>query len=185
MKAGQFSLPQGPATQYLACSRFTVNVCSLLNLLYIHFTNIKQRFVPEGRSPTLCPIPLPDPSSSCLLVPHFHHHRPLGTGRQLVSWSLMFWPWSPGLGCIAYRDEKKGSDFIQTLVEVLRTDPGGDLLELLTEVSVGECRLATGGDSPSLQPWCSDHFLGTLLVRERSPALNSMRWPNTRHHRIY
>lgn len=61
----------------------------------------------------------------------------------------MLWPWSPGLGCIAYRDEKKGSDFIQTLVEVLRTDPGGDLLELLTEVSVGGCRLATGGDIPS------------------------------------
>ncbi|XP_015977758.2 uncharacterized protein LOC107498778 isoform X2 [Rousettus aegyptiacus] len=35
-------------------------------------------------------------------------------------------------GCVAYRDEK-GSDFIQTLVEVLRTAPQGDLLELLTE----------------------------------------------------
>ncbi|XP_072607568.1 putative caspase-16 [Vulpes vulpes] len=37
-------------------------------------------------------------------------------------------------GCVAYRD-KKGSDFIQTLSEVLRADPGGDLLELLTEVN--------------------------------------------------
>ncbi|XP_074178905.1 caspase-9 isoform X3 [Rhinolophus sinicus] len=44
-------------------------------------------------------------------------------------------------GCIAYRDEKKGSDFIQTLVEVLRTDPGGDLLELLTEVNRQVCEL--------------------------------------------
>lgn len=48
----------------------------------------------------------------------------------------MLWSWSSGLGCVAYRDEK-GSDFIQTLVEVLRTDPGGDLLELLTEVCWG------------------------------------------------
>lgn len=44
-------------------------------------------------------------------------------------------------GCIAYRDENKGSDFIQTLVEVLRTDPGGDLLELLTEVNRQVCEL--------------------------------------------
>nr|XP_020726996.1 caspase-14-like isoform X2 [Odocoileus virginianus texanus] len=35
-------------------------------------------------------------------------------------------------GCVAYRDEK-GSDFIQTLVEVLRADPKADLLELMTE----------------------------------------------------
>eukprot|EP00069_Balaena_mysticetus_P019002 bmy_02756T0 len=33
---------------------------------------------------------------------------------------------------LAFRDEK-GSDFIQTLVEVLRADPRGDLLELMTE----------------------------------------------------
>ncbi|XP_070423040.1 uncharacterized protein CASP16 isoform X4 [Equus przewalskii] len=39
-------------------------------------------------------------------------------------------------GCVAYRDET-GSDFIQTLVEVLRADPKGDLLELLTEVCWG------------------------------------------------
>lgn len=45
----------------------------------------------------------------------------------------MLLPLSPGLGCVAYRDEK-GSDFIQTLVDVLRTAPQGDLLELLTEV---------------------------------------------------
>nr|XP_035122598.2 uncharacterized protein LOC100403233 isoform X3 [Callithrix jacchus] len=35
-------------------------------------------------------------------------------------------------GYVAYRDER-GSDFIQTLVEVLRANPGRDLLELLTE----------------------------------------------------
>ncbi|XP_039741051.1 caspase-14-like isoform X2 [Pteropus medius] len=40
----------------------------------------------------------------------------------------------------AYRDEK-GSDFIQTLVEVLRTAPQGDLLELLTEVNRRVCEL--------------------------------------------
>lgn len=49
---------------------------------------------------------------------------------------MTFWPWSPALGCVAYRDEK-GSDFIQTLVEVLRADPKADLLELMTEVSWG------------------------------------------------
>jgi hypothetical protein len=34
---------------------------------------------------------------------------------------------------VAYRDEK-GSDFIQTLVDVVRAKPGGDILDLLTEV---------------------------------------------------
>ncbi|XP_037588214.1 uncharacterized protein LOC108290983 isoform X2 [Cebus imitator] len=38
-------------------------------------------------------------------------------------------------GYVAYRDEK-GSDFIQTLVEVLRANPGRDLLEVLTEADV-------------------------------------------------
>lgn len=41
---------------------------------------------------------------------------------------------SSDLGCVAYRDEEKGSDFVQTLVEVIRANPGGDLIELLTEV---------------------------------------------------
>uniref|UniRef100_A0A8C4LAV2 Caspase family p20 domain-containing protein n=1 Tax=Equus asinus asinus TaxID=83772 RepID=A0A8C4LAV2_EQUAS len=58
---------------------------------------------------------------------------PTSTGRCP---SLIPRPWSPGLGCVAYRDET-GSDFIQTLVEVLRADPEGDLLELLTEVCWG------------------------------------------------
>ncbi|XP_075420004.1 putative caspase-16 [Tenrec ecaudatus] len=48
-------------------------------------------------------------------------------------------------GCVAYRDEK-GSDFIQTLVEVLRADvSGGDLLELMTEVNRRVCELAVLG----------------------------------------
>lgn len=62
--------------------------------------------------------------------------RPLGVGRRLASLSLTRWPRSSGLGCVAYRDEK-GSDFIQTLVEVLRATPEGDLLELLMEVCWG------------------------------------------------
>ncbi|XP_037588215.1 caspase-14-like isoform X3 [Cebus imitator] len=41
-------------------------------------------------------------------------------------------------GYVAYRDEK-GSDFIQTLVEVLRANPGRDLLEVLTEVNRRVC----------------------------------------------
>ncbi|XP_047569874.1 caspase-14-like isoform X2 [Lutra lutra] len=48
-------------------------------------------------------------------------------------------------GCVAYRDDEKGSDFIQTLVEVLRADPGGELLELLTEVNRRVCELEVLG----------------------------------------
>lgn len=61
---------------------------------------------------------------------------------------MTFWPWSPGLGCVAYRDEK-GSDFIQMLVEVLGADPKADLLEQVTEVSwgVGEVAWGEGLDS--------------------------------------
>ncbi|XP_014648995.1 PREDICTED: putative caspase-16 [Ceratotherium simum simum] len=57
-------------------------------------------------------------------------------------------------GCVAYRDEK-GSDFIQTLVEVLRTDPTGDLLELLTEVNRRVCELdVLGPDSDERRKAC-------------------------------
>lgn len=62
--------------------------------------------------------------------------------------SLTLWPWSSGLGCVAYRDER-GSDFIQTLVEVLRADPGRDLLELMTEVTWGLGVVAWGGELDS------------------------------------
>ncbi|VCW78718.1 unnamed protein product [Gulo gulo] len=48
-------------------------------------------------------------------------------------------------GCVAYRDDEKGSDFIQTLVEVLRADPKGELLELLTEVNRRVCELEVLG----------------------------------------
>lgn len=48
-------------------------------------------------------------------------------------------------GCVAYRDDEKGSDFIQTLAEVLRADPGGELLELLTEVNRRVCELEVLG----------------------------------------
>ncbi|XP_007937751.1 putative caspase-16 [Orycteropus afer afer] len=43
-------------------------------------------------------------------------------------------------GYVAYRDEK-GSDFILTLVEVVRAHPGRDLLELMTEVNRRVCEL--------------------------------------------
>lgn len=56
-----------------------------------------------------------------------------GKGRGL---SLTLWPLFPDLGCVAYREEK-GSDLVQMLVEVLRANPRGDLLELLTEVCGG------------------------------------------------
>ncbi|XP_073070723.1 caspase-14-like isoform X3 [Manis javanica] len=57
-------------------------------------------------------------------------------------------------GCVAYRDEK-GSDFIQTLVEVLRAEPQGDLLELLTEANRQVCELdVLGPDSDERRKAC-------------------------------
>ncbi|XP_036265773.1 caspase-14 isoform X2 [Pipistrellus kuhlii] len=61
-------------------------------------------------------------------------------------------------GCVAYRDEK-GSDFIQTLVEVLRAAPEGDLLELLTEVNQRVCELDVRG------PDCSESRKACLEIR--------------------
>ncbi|XP_037671241.1 putative caspase-16 [Choloepus didactylus] len=61
-------------------------------------------------------------------------------------------------GCVAYRDEK-GSDFIQGLVEVLRADPRGDLLELLTEVNRRVCELDVLG------PDCAERRKACLEIR--------------------
>uniref|UniRef100_G1NSB6 Caspase 14 n=1 Tax=Myotis lucifugus TaxID=59463 RepID=G1NSB6_MYOLU len=61
-------------------------------------------------------------------------------------------------GCVAYRDEK-GSDFIQTLVEVLRATPEGDLLELLTEVNRQVCELDVRG------PDCNERRKACLEIR--------------------
>uniref|UniRef100_A0A452SZL8 Caspase-14-like n=1 Tax=Ursus maritimus TaxID=29073 RepID=A0A452SZL8_URSMA len=62
-------------------------------------------------------------------------------------------------GCVAYRDEEKGSDFIQTLVEVLRADPGAELLELLTEVNRRVCELEVLG------PDCQERVKACLEIR--------------------
>ncbi|XP_072490953.1 caspase-14-like isoform X2 [Notamacropus eugenii] len=48
--------------------------------------------------------------------------------------------YSAAEGYVAYRDEN-GSDFIQTLVEVIIADPHRDLLELLTEVNRKLCEM--------------------------------------------
>nr|XP_008248859.1 uncharacterized protein LOC100343179 isoform X2 [Oryctolagus cuniculus] len=61
-------------------------------------------------------------------------------------------------GCVAYRDEM-GSDFIQTLVDVLRADPGRDLLELLTEVNRRVCELDVLG------PDCDEPRKACLEIR--------------------
>ncbi|KAB1251771.1 Caspase-14 [Camelus dromedarius] len=61
-------------------------------------------------------------------------------------------------GCVAYRDEK-GSDFIQTLVEVLRADPRRDLLELMTEVNRQMCELEVLG------PDCDERRKACLEIR--------------------
>ncbi|XP_004691854.1 PREDICTED: uncharacterized protein LOC101637327 [Condylura cristata] len=61
-------------------------------------------------------------------------------------------------GYVAYRDER-GSDFIQTLVEVLRADPAGDLLELLTEVNRRVC------EQDVLGPGCDERRKACLEIR--------------------
>uniref|UniRef100_G3WXM4 Caspase 14 n=1 Tax=Sarcophilus harrisii TaxID=9305 RepID=G3WXM4_SARHA len=54
-------------------------------------------------------------------------------------------------GYVAYRDEN-GSDFIQTLVEVIIADPDHDLLELLTEVNRRLCEMdVLGLDSDEIR----------------------------------
>nr|XP_004057200.2 caspase-14-like [Gorilla gorilla gorilla] len=62
--------------------------------------------------------------------------------------------YSAAEGYVAYRDDK-GSDFIQTLVEVLRANPGRDLLELLTEVNRRVCEQEVlGPDCDELRKAC-------------------------------
>ncbi|XP_077841488.1 uncharacterized protein CASP16 isoform X6 [Macaca mulatta] len=62
--------------------------------------------------------------------------------------------YSAAEGYVAYRDDK-GSDFIQTLVEVLRANPGRDLLELLTEVNRRMCEQdVLGPDCDELRKAC-------------------------------
>nr|XP_005886849.1 PREDICTED: uncharacterized protein LOC102268844 [Bos mutus] len=76
-------------------------------------------------------------------------------------------------GCVAYRDEK-GSDFIQTLVEVLRADPKADLLELMTEVNRQVCELDVLG------PDCDDRRKACLEIR--SSLRRRLCLQATRHH---
>ncbi|XP_040604129.1 putative caspase-16 isoform X2 [Mesocricetus auratus] len=73
-------------------------------------------------------------------------------------------------GCVAYRDEEKGSDFVQTLVEVIRANPGRDVLELLTEVNRRVCELdVLGPDSDELRKACLE-ILSLPLPRSASDA---------------
>ncbi|XP_074053002.1 caspase-14-like isoform X2 [Macrotis lagotis] len=59
--------------------------------------------------------------------------------------------YSAAEGYVAYRD-KNGSDFIQTLVEVILADPERDLLELLTEVNRRLCEMdVLGPDSDEVR----------------------------------
>ncbi|XP_051824042.1 uncharacterized protein LOC127542457 isoform X1 [Antechinus flavipes] len=59
--------------------------------------------------------------------------------------------YSAAEGYVAYRDEN-GSDFIQTLVEVIIADPDRDLLELLTEVNRRLCEMdVLGPDSDEIR----------------------------------
>ncbi|XP_055990991.1 putative caspase-16 [Sorex fumeus] len=61
-------------------------------------------------------------------------------------------------GHVAYRDES-GSDFIQTLVEVIRAEPQRELLELLTEVNRRVCELEVLG------PDCDEPRKACLEIR--------------------
>uniref|UniRef100_A0A8C2YR47 Uncharacterized protein n=1 Tax=Chinchilla lanigera TaxID=34839 RepID=A0A8C2YR47_CHILA len=86
------------------------------------------------------------PSHPDVLQIHAHARGP----------SLILWPWLPDLGYVAYQD-KKGSDFIQMLVEIVRANPGGDLLELLTEVNRGVCELDVLGPD-KIRSWLLSHL---------------------------
>uniref|UniRef100_A0A667ING1 Caspase family p20 domain-containing protein n=1 Tax=Lynx canadensis TaxID=61383 RepID=A0A667ING1_LYNCA len=92
-------------------------------------------------------------------------HRDAGVGPAGLPWFRRWLRASPttpshadvlqiyadAQGCVAYRDET-GSDFIQTLVEVFRADPGREVLELLTEVCRGRGRaLGRGRRKASLE----------------------------------
>lgn len=50
---------------------------------------------------------------------------------------MTFWPWSPGLGCVAYRDEKGSDSLSRCWWRSSELDPKADLLEQMTEVSWG------------------------------------------------
>nr|XP_034360977.1 putative caspase-16 [Arvicanthis niloticus] len=103
-------------------------------------------------------------TSHCLVLPLNQRRQDTGEFTLFIG-SLISSPGTPGQadiltvyaaaeGCVAYRDEK-GSDFVQTLVEVIRANPGGDLLELLTEVNRPVCELdVLGPDSDELRKAC-------------------------------
>ncbi|XP_003790870.1 caspase-14-like [Otolemur garnettii] len=75
---------------------------------------------------------------------------PLGSSDQADILTV----YSAAEGYVAYRDEK-GSDFIQTLVEVLQANPGRDLMELLTEVNRQICEHdVLGPDGDELRKAC-------------------------------
>uniref|UniRef100_H0WN97 Caspase 14 n=1 Tax=Otolemur garnettii TaxID=30611 RepID=H0WN97_OTOGA len=95
-------------------------------------------------------------------------NRDTGVGPTALPW---YWRWlqappaipshadvlqiyADAKGYVAYRDEK-GSDFIQTLVEVLQANPGRDLMELLTEVNRQICEHdVLGPDGDELRKAC-------------------------------
>lgn len=69
---------------------------------------------------------------------------PRGTHRAPVS------VWHPSPGYIAYRHDKDGSCFIQTLVDVF-TENKGPILELLTEVSSSPSLVTRPTHMPGIQ----------------------------------
>ncbi|XP_053410243.1 caspase-14-like isoform X3 [Nycticebus coucang] len=76
--------------------------------------------------------------------------------------------YSAAEGYVAYRDEK-GSDFIQTLVEVLQANPGRDLVELLTEhcCPISASPWGPSDASPPLQSGIGTRRPGLQLWRPR------------------
>ncbi|TKC51441.1 hypothetical protein EI555_019979, partial [Monodon monoceros] len=116
----------------------------------------------------------PTPGSSNqadILMVYAATEGPWGGNRKAAGrgLSLTLWPWCPGLGCVAFRDEK-GSDFIQMLVEVLRADPREDLLELMTEVSWQVCKLDVLG------PYCDEHHKACLEIRSSLSCVAQDTW---------
>lgn len=82
---------------------------------------------------------------------------PCGTHRAPVS------VWHPSPGYIAYRHDKEGSCFIQTLVDVF-TENKGPILELLTEVSSGPSLVTPPTHMPGIQ-WRSTPPLLFILCK--------------------
>ncbi|XP_058566674.1 uncharacterized protein LOC131501012 isoform X3 [Neofelis nebulosa] len=176
------SLRASPRSQVHQLEHFTLSSrCSLLWIFYSHGAALEFWGVGYGplETPPRCLL-----SERACVSPPLPGHRDAGVGSAGLPWFRRWLRASPTTpshadvlqiyadvqgssdqadiltvyaaaeGCVAYRDET-GSDFIQTLVEVFRADPGREVLELLTEVNRRVCQLEVlGPDCPERRKAC-------------------------------